>query len=71
MRGGRLGAYEILRHVGHGATASVFEGRHVALGKQVAIKVLHEHLASDAQVAARFLREGRVAAQLRHPNVLD
>ncbi len=71
LKGTRLGAYEIVRVVGHGATSSVFEARHVALGKPVAIKVLHDHLADDEQVTGRFLREGRVAAQLRHPNALD
>jgi tRNA A-37 threonylcarbamoyl transferase component Bud32 len=69
--GARLGAYELVRLVGQGGTASVFEGRHVMLGKRVAVKVLHEHLMRDDQLAARFLREGRVAAQLHHANVLE
>lgn len=69
--GARLGAYELVRLVGHGSTASVFEGQHTVLGKRVAIKVLHEHLTRDSQVAARFLREGRVAARLQHPHVLE
>ena len=71
LKGTRLGAYEIVRLLGHGATASVFEGVHVSLGKPVAIKLLHEHLADDTQVRARFLREGRVAARVRHPNIVD
>jgi serine/threonine protein kinase len=49
----------------------VFEGRHAALRKPVAIKVLHEHLTADRSVVARFAREGRTAAQLRHPHSLD
>ena len=57
--------------IGHGATASVFEARHVALNKSVAVKVLHDHLAHDDQIANRFVREGRVAARLRHPNTVD
>ncbi|HEY6458910.1 MAG TPA: serine/threonine-protein kinase [Polyangiaceae bacterium] len=69
--GTRLGAYELVQLLGQGGTASVFEGRHVMLGKRVAVKVLHEHLVRDAQLAARFLREGRVAAQLHHANVLE
>ena len=69
--GAKLGAYELVRLVGHGATASVFEGVHTLLGKRVAIKVLHEHLTRDDQTAARFLREGRVAARLQHPHVLE
>lgn len=69
--GARLGSYELTRLVGHGATASVFEGVHVALGRRVAVKVLHEHLVHDGQIAARFLREGRVAARLQHPHVVE
>lgn len=69
--GAQLGAYEIVRLLGQGATASVFEGRHTGLGKRVAIKILHEHLNRDDQTAARFLREGRVAARLQHPHVLE
>ncbi len=69
--GARLGAYELVRLVGHGATASVFEGVHTVLGKRVGIKVLHEHLTTDPQTGARFLREGRVAARLQHPHVLE
>jgi tRNA A-37 threonylcarbamoyl transferase component Bud32 len=70
LRGTRLGGYEIVRLIGHGATASVFEATHVALGRQVAIKVLHEHLAADEQLRKRFVREGRIAARLRHPHTV-
>jgi serine/threonine protein kinase len=71
--GKRLGAYEIKRLVGHGATASVFEAVNAVDGnaRRVAIKILHEHIASQAHVRARFRREGKVAAQLRHPNALE
>lgn len=71
LKGARFGAHEIVCLRGHGATASVFEGKHVALGKPVAVKVLHEHLAADEQIAGRFVREGRVAARLRHPNAVE
>ena len=71
LAGARFGQHEVVRLIGHGATATVFEARHVTLGKRVALKVLHDHLAADEQVSGRFVREGRVAAQLRHPNVLD
>jgi serine/threonine-protein kinase len=70
LKGARLGAYQVGTLIGHGATASVFEGKHVQLGRAVAVKVLHEHLASDAEMRARFVREGRVAAKLEHPNVV-
>ena len=48
----------------------MFEGVHTGLGKRVAIKVLHEHLTTDAEMRARFVREGRLAARLEHPNVV-
>jgi serine/threonine-protein kinase len=69
--GTKLGPYEVVRFIGQGGTASVFEARHALLGKRVAIKLLHEHLADDTELAARFLREGRVASQLRHPHALE
>jgi serine/threonine protein kinase len=69
--GAKLGPYEIVRLIGHGGTATVFEARHGLLAKRVAIKILHEHLADDPEVLARFLREGRVASQLHHPNTLE
>lgn len=71
LKGVRLGGYEIGRVIGHGATATVFDGKHVALGKPVAIKILHEHLADNALIRERFLQEGRIAARLRHPNIVD
>jgi serine/threonine protein kinase len=70
LKGVRLGPYEVGGLIGHGATASVFEGTHTGLGKRVAIKVLHEHLTTDEEMRARFVREGRVAARLEHPNVV-
>lgn len=70
-KGTRLGAYEIVRLIGHGATASVFEATHVDLDKPVALKILHEHLAANDQIKGRFVREGRVAARLQHPNIVN
>jgi serine/threonine-protein kinase len=51
--------------------AVVFEAEHADLKKRVAIKVLHPHLAIDEAATARFLREGKAAAQIHHPNVVD
>jgi serine/threonine protein kinase len=70
LKGAHFGPYEIVGLIGHGATASVFEAKHVDLGKSVAIKMLHPHLGSDEQVSGRFVREGRVAARLTHPNAV-
>jgi serine/threonine-protein kinase len=51
--------------------ASVYEAVNPRLDKRVAIKVLHAHLDVDPDGRARFLREGRAAARLRHPHVVD
>lgn len=67
----RLGPYAIVRRIGGGAMATVHEAIHVGLGKPVAIKVMQADLRADPRIAARFLREGRAAARVRHPNVVD
>jgi serine/threonine protein kinase len=67
----RIGAYEVRRLLGRGEMASVYECRHVALGRSAAVKVLHPHLARDRGAAARFLREGQALARVDHPNVVE
>jgi serine/threonine-protein kinase len=72
--GTTLGRYEVARCLGQGATGIVYEAVHRSLGRRVALKVLHapppvgEH---SERAEQRFLREGRVAAQVRHPHVVD
>jgi hypothetical protein len=65
----RFRDYEVVRLLGKGATGSVFEARHAQLGHAVAIKVMHPELAADRAYAERFLRGGRNAARIQHPNV--
>jgi len=50
---------------------TVYSAVHVSLGKRVAIKTLRNALAADADVRARFVREGKAAVAVRHPNVVD
>jgi serine/threonine-protein kinase len=69
--GAHVGSYVLCRELGKGAMATVYEARHVQLGKRVALKSMHPHLAADATSAARFLREGKAAAQIHHPHVVD
>src|SRR5690349_10771674 len=61
--------YVLVRLIASGTTGSVFEGEHQALGKRVAVKVLHDVL--SARRLDRFLAEARVAARITHPNVAD
>ena len=67
----RLDRYELLRQVGSGGMAAVYLGRDTALDREVAVKVLHPHLASRAESRARFSREARAVARLSHPNIVE
>ncbi len=69
--GSRLGRYEVLAAIGEGGMATVFRARDPELRREVAIKVLFPHLARRADVVARFQREARAAARLRHPAILQ
>ena len=51
--------------------ATVYEAEHVDLGKRVALKRMHAHLATDEKAVSRFLREGRAATQIRSPHVVE
>jgi serine/threonine-protein kinase len=64
------GRYEIERPLGHGAMATVDLARDLELDRSVALKRLAENLSRDEELRARFLREGRLAARLAHPNVV-
>jgi eukaryotic-like serine/threonine-protein kinase len=69
--GTRLGPYEILAPLGAGGMGEVYRARDVRLGREVAVKVLPEHLSRDPDSLARFEREARAVAALAHPNILD
>src|SRR5687768_15900462 len=62
--------YKVLRRLGSGGMASVFIAEHAQLGRRVVLKVLHGHLAKDAEMLERFRREARAASQLVHPNIV-
>ncbi len=65
------GKYEVLAELGHGGMGRVYKVLHRGLGKVYALKVLHEHLAKDANLIARFHNEARIMASLRHPNIVQ
>ncbi|HSF17403.1 MAG TPA: protein kinase [Vicinamibacteria bacterium] len=67
--GTRLGQYEIVAPLGKGGMGEVYRARDSKLGRDVAIKVLPEELARDADRLSRFEREARLLAQLSHSNV--
>lgn len=66
----RLGPYEILAPIGAGGMGEVYRARDTRLGRDVAVKVLPAHLASDPHRLRRFEQEARTVAALSHPNVL-
>ncbi len=68
--GARLGPYEILATLGVGGMGEVYRARDLRLEREVAIKVLPEHLAADPEALARFEREAKAVAALSHPNIL-
>ncbi|HKP60922.1 MAG TPA: serine/threonine-protein kinase [Polyangiales bacterium] len=63
--------YRIVRELGRGGMGVVYEGLHEHLQRRVAIKVMRPELAADATQVERFVREGRAAANIRHPHVID
>jgi serine/threonine-protein kinase len=67
----RIDRYELLEQVGTGGMSVVYRGRDTALDREVAIKILHPHLATKAESRARFSREARAVARLSHPGIVE
>src|SRR5262245_42740240 len=67
--GTRLGPYEIVAPIGAGGLGEVYRARDVRLHRTVAVKILPDSLAADAQFRDRFDREAHAVSQLNHPNV--
>ena len=68
--GTRLGPYEVLAPLGAGGMGEVYKARDSRLDRDVAIKVLPEHLAGDPVALSRFEREANAVAAISHPNIL-
>lgn len=71
LAGQSLGGYELEEEIGHGSMGVVYRGKQIALGREVAIKVLPQTLARDASYTARFIREAQIIAGLNHPNIVQ
>ncbi|HUQ01419.1 MAG TPA: serine/threonine-protein kinase [Kofleriaceae bacterium] len=69
--GRRLGPYELLALLGEGGMAQVFLAEHTIMGRMVAIKQLAPSLSRLPDAHTLFLREARIAASIRHPNIVD
>ncbi|HXC26297.1 MAG TPA: serine/threonine-protein kinase, partial [Gemmatimonadaceae bacterium] len=62
--------YEILARLGGGTFGTVWRARDLSLEREVALKVLHQHIAHDGDAVSAFWREARLAAQLAHPAIV-
>jgi tRNA A-37 threonylcarbamoyl transferase component Bud32 len=69
--GQQIPGYKILGKLGAGAMATVFKAKQLSLNREVAIKVLPRKFSSNTQFIERFYAEGRAAAQLNHPNIVQ
>lgn len=67
--GSRLGPYEVLSKLGEGGMGEVYRARDSKLNRDVAVKVLPDLFANDAERLARFTREAQTLAALNHPNI--
>src|SRR5207249_589986 len=70
LAGQSLGGYELIEEIGRGSMGMVYRGKQIALGREVAVKVLPRALARDASYLARFIREAQIIAGLNHPNIV-
>lgn len=69
--GQKIPGYRVISKLGAGAMASVFKAKQLSLDRTVAIKVLPRKFSSNPQFIERFYAEGRAAAQLNHPNIVQ
>ncbi len=70
-KGQAISGYKVLEKLGAGAMATVFKARQLSLDRLVAIKILPRKFSGNKQFIERFYAEGRVAAQLNHPNIVQ
>ncbi|PRP97109.1 Serine/threonine-protein kinase PrkC [Enhygromyxa salina] len=71
LAGQKLDKYDMLEEVGHGGMAVVYRGRDTILDREVAVKVLHAHLADREESRRRLEREAKTVAKLRHDNIVE
>ena len=71
MIGKTLGKYRITEQIGRGGMAQVYKAHHAGLDRYVAVKIMHNFLADQADFLERFQREARSVARLRHPNIVQ
>ena len=71
MQPERIGAYRVIRQIGHGGMGVVYEAMHEQIQHRAAIKVLLPEVSKDADMAARFFNEARAVNIIRHPGIVS
>jgi hypothetical protein len=71
LSGQTIGKYRIVEHLGRGGMAEVYKAYQPNLDRYVALKLMHAFLAADQDFIARFEREAKNVAALRHPNIVQ
>jgi serine/threonine-protein kinase len=65
------GRYQLTGIVASGGMATIYSATDLRLDRQVAVKIMHPHLAQDEKFVERFIREAKAAAALSHPNIVS
>ncbi|MFH1437633.1 MAG: serine/threonine-protein kinase [Pseudomonadota bacterium] len=65
------GKYKLEARIGEGGMGAVYRGTHTAIGRKIAVKVLHADIQSHEEVVFRFQNEARLAASIGHRNIVD
>ena len=71
MIGKKISNYKIIRLIGKGGMAKVYEAENITLGTRVAIKILDESLSNNESIRQRFKNEARIMAGLQHQNIVN
>ena len=69
--GQTIGNYLVTQKLGEGGMGSVYLAEHPAIGKKVALKVLHAEFSNNQEVAERFFQEAKAVNNIGHPNIVD
>jgi tetratricopeptide (TPR) repeat protein len=69
--GDKVGHYTVVERIGVGGFGEVYRAHHEKIGRDVAVKLLHEKYSSDAAAIARFVAEARAVNRISHPNIIE
>ncbi len=71
MIGTAIGSFRVVKVIGKGGMGTVYMGEQTVIGSKVAIKILHDHLASNASLVSRFYAEARAVNLIGHENIVN